>query len=112
MPLKVEIVVLILVVKTILKKPASTSMIFLVLKSIRLQSDSIVYDRPHMTTKKPTRYSTDNKDGLIAYAIVVAQEVPEGIECFTYCEAISYPNSSNWFWQRKDEMKSLYKNET
>ena len=42
------------------------------------------------------RYSADNKNGLISYALAVTQEIPEGIEPFSYSEAISCPNSSNW----------------
>jgi len=43
MSLKVEIVFLILVVKTILKKPTLTSMTVLVLKSIRLQIVTLLF---------------------------------------------------------------------
>ena len=60
------------------------------------ESYSIVCDRPCKTIRKPTRYSADNEDGLIAYTLVVAQEVLEGIEPSTYSEASSCPNFYNW----------------
>jgi len=62
--------------------------------------------------RKPARNSANDENGLIAYALVVAQEIPEGVEPSSYFEAISYPNSSNWLIAMQEEMESLYKNET
>ena len=55
---------------------------------------SIANDRPQMEIMRPTRYNDD--EGLIAYALSVAEEVPEGVEPSTYIEAISCPSSLNW----------------
>ena len=49
---------------------------------------------------------------MIAYALAVAQEIPKGVEPFSYSEAISCLNSSNWLMAMQEEMESLYKNET
>ena len=56
---------------------------------------SIACDRPRRTIRQPAHYTTNDESGLIAYALVVAHEIPEGVEPSTYSEAISYPNSSN-----------------
>ena len=59
-------------------------------------SYTIACNRPHRTIRKPACYSVDDEDGLIAYALTVAQEIPKSIEPSTYSEAISCPNSSDW----------------
>ena len=51
---------------------------------------SIACDRPRREIRRPARYNDD--EGLIAYALSVAEEVPEGVEPSTYTEAISCPN--------------------
>jgi len=73
---------------------------------------SIARDRPRRTVRRPARYATDDESGMIAYALVVAQEISEGIKPSTYLEAISCPNSSNWLMAMQKEMQSLHKNGT
>ena len=51
---------------------------------------SIARDRPRREIGRPTRYNDDQ--GLIAYALSVADEVSEGVKPSTYYEAISYPS--------------------
>jgi len=71
---------------------------------------SIARDRPRREIRRPARYN-DN-EGLIAYALSVAEEVPEGVEPSTYTEAISCPSSPNWILAMQEEMESLQKNRT
>ena len=71
---------------------------------------SIARDRPRRTIRKPAHYATDDESGLIAYALIVAQETTQGIEPSTYFEAISCPNSSNWLMAMQEEIESLHKN--
>lgn len=66
---------------------------------------SIARDHPRRDIRRPARYNDD--EGLIAYALSVAEEVPEGMEPSTYTEAISCPNSSNWILTMQEEMESL-----
>ena len=62
--------------------------------------------------QKPARYATDGDSGLIAYALVVAQETLEGVEPSTYSEAISCPNFLNQLTVTQEEMENLHKNGT
>ena len=71
---------------------------------------SIARDRPRREIRRPARYNDD--EGLIAYALSVAEEVPEGVEPSTYTEAISCPSSPNWILAMQEEMESLQKNWT
>ena len=71
---------------------------------------SIARDHPRREIRRPARYNDD--EGLIAYALSVAEEVPEGVEPSTYTEAISCPNSPNWILTTQEEMESLQKNRT
>jgi len=73
---------------------------------------SIAHDRPRRTIRKPAHYAIDNGSGLIAYALIVAQETLEGIKPSTCSEAISCPNLSNWLMEMQEELESLYKNGT
>jgi len=73
---------------------------------------SIARERPRRTIRKPAHYTADDESGLIAYALAVAQEIPEGVDPSTYSEAISCAKSSNWLMEIQEEMESLYKNET
>jgi len=57
---------------------------------------SLGHDRPRRTITKPARSSADYENGLIAYALAIAQRIPEGVEPSLYSEAISCPNSSSW----------------
>jgi len=66
---------------------------------------SIARDRLRREIRRPARYNDD--EGLIAYALSVAEEVPEGVEPLAYTEAISCPNSPNWILAVQEEMKSL-----
>jgi len=54
---------------------------------------SIARDRPQREIRRPARYNND--EGLIVYALSVAEEVPEGVEPSTYTEAIFCPSSPN-----------------
>jgi len=73
---------------------------------------SIARDQQRRTIRKPACYTIDDESRLIAYALAIAQETPEGIEPSTYLEAISCPNSSNWLVAVQEEMESLHKNGT
>ena len=55
---------------------------------------SIAGDRPRREIRKPT--CNTNSEGLVAYALTVAKEIPEGIEPSTCDKDISCPSSSNW----------------
>ena len=55
---------------------------------------SIARYRPKREIRKPARYV--DSEGLVAYALTVAEEIPEGTEPSTYTEAISFPSLSNW----------------
>ena len=67
-------------------------------------------DRPRREIKKLARYT--NSEGLVAYALTVAEEIPKGVEPSTYIEAISCPSSFNWVLAMQEEMESLHKNQT
>jgi len=54
---------------------------------------SIAYDHPRREIKKPSRYV--DSEGLVAYAFIAVEEIPEGAKPLNYTEAISYPSSSN-----------------
>jgi len=54
--------------------------------------------------RKLTYYATNNKSGLIAYALTITQEAPKSVETTTYSDAISYPNSSNWLLAMQEEI--------
>jgi len=69
---------------------------------------SIARDRPRREIRRPARYN--DAEGLIAYALSVAEEVPKGVELSTYTEAISCPSSPNWILAMQEEMESLQKN--
>ena len=71
----------------------------------------IARDRPRREIRRPARY-TEEDDAMIAYALSVAEETPEGAEPSTYQEAISCPNASNWIGAMQEEMESLQKNHT
>jgi len=73
---------------------------------------SFTRDGPQRTIRKPAHYSTNSEHGLIAYALAVAQEIPEGIEPSTNSEANSYPNSSNWLMVMQEEIEIFHKKET
>ena len=71
---------------------------------------SIARDRPRREIRRPARYNDD--EGLIAYALSVAEEVPEGTEPSNYTEAITCPSSTNWLLAMQEEMESLQRNGT
>jgi len=71
---------------------------------------SIARDRPQREIRRPGRYNDD--EGLIAYALSVIEEMPEGVEPSTYSEAISCPSSPNWILAMQEKMESLQKNWT
>ena len=71
---------------------------------------SIARDRHWREIRRPARYNDD--EGLIAYALSVAEEMPEGVELSTYTEAIFCPNSPNWILAMQKEMESWQKNQT
>ena len=73
---------------------------------------SLGHDRPRRTITKPARSLADDENGLIAYALAIAQETPKGIEPSSYSKAISCPNSSNQLIAIQEETESPYKNET
>jgi len=54
----------------------------------------IARDHPRREIRRPARYNDD--EGLIAYALLVAEKMLEGVEPSTYFEAISYQSSLNW----------------
>ena len=54
---------------------------------------SIAHDHPRRKIRKPTHYT--ESEGPVAYTLIVAQEIPEGIEPSTYTKAISCLSSSN-----------------
>jgi len=69
---------------------------------------SLAHDRLRREIRKPACYT--NSEGLVAYAVIVVKEIPEGVEPSNYTEAISFPNSSNWVRAMQEEMESLHKN--
>ena len=71
---------------------------------------SIACDRPWSVIRRPVQYVSGEVSRLIAYAFVVTEETPDGIELSSNSEAISYPNSSNWLLTMQEEMESLHKN--
>jgi len=71
---------------------------------------SIAHDRPRRKIRRPAHYNDD--EGLIAYALSVAEEVPKGMEPSAYTEAISCSRSPNWILTMQEEMESLQKNRT
>jgi len=66
---------------------------------------SITRDHPRRGIRTPACYNDD--EGLIAYALSMAEEVPEGVEPSTYTKAISSPSSPNWILAMQEEMESL-----
>jgi hypothetical protein len=73
---------------------------------------SIARDRPRRVIRKPARFHDDSNDGLITYALAVAQDILECTKPSTYSEAISSPDSSDCLMAMSDEIQSLYKNKT
>ena len=55
---------------------------------------AIPHDCPQREIRRPARYNDD--EGLIAYALSIAEEEPKGVEPSAYTEAISCPSSPNW----------------
>ena len=110
MSLKVESFYLILAVRSNLKKPI---LIFQAQKNHMLQILTPLLVRDHDELLGSLHIILlMMKSGLIAYALAVAQEIPEGVDPSTYSEAISCAKSSNWLMEIQEEMESLYKNET
>ena len=55
---------------------------------------STARDRPRRAIRKPTRYV--DGEGLIAYTLTVAEEIPKSAKPSTYTKAISCSSSTNW----------------
>ena len=71
---------------------------------------SIARDRPRREIRRPARFT--DEESLLAYALSVAEEVPEGEDPSTYREVVSCSNSQHWECAMQEEMDSLHKNGT
>ena len=69
---------------------------------------SISCDSPRREIRNPTHYVDGER--LVAYALMVVEEISESAEPSTYTEAISCPSSSNWVLDMQEQMESLHKN--
>lgn len=72
------------------------------------EEDCIAKRRERRNIKPPSRYS----DSTFAYALAIAEETGEAGEPRNYSEALTSPNSADWAAAMKEEMESLYKNQT
>jgi len=72
------------------------------------QLNSGINQRPKRVTKPPERYGFEY---MAAYALHVAEEIDSN-EPATYQETINHPEAKNWLLAMKEEMESLYKNQT
>ena len=66
-------------------------------------------DREKRTIKPPKRYGHAD---LIAYALIVGNEIEDRDEPQSYDEAISSKDNSKWIEAMEEEMGSLEKNQT
>jgi len=72
------------------------------------QLNSGINQRPKRVTKPPERYGFED---MAAYALNAAKEIDSN-EPATYEEVIHHPEAKNWLLTMKEEMESLYKNQT
>ena len=70
-----------------------------------------VRDRVKRVSKPTQRYCFSSLTDMLAYAFLLVAEVMK-TEPETYEEAINSKESKNWVAAMKEEMNSLYKNET
>ena len=71
---------------------------------------SIPCDRSRRKNTKLAHFI--DSEGLVAYALIVTEEIPEGVEPSTYTESISCMSSSNWLLAMQQEMEIWHKNQT
>jgi len=67
-----------------------------------------ISQRPKRVIKPPQRYGFED---MATYALHAAKEIDSN-EPATYKEAINHPEVENWLLATKEEMESLYKNQT